>query len=72
MHKTVPEPPITHLSCGSQRVRKFKLNRFLLRVQRWSLGGRVQVELDLPNYATKADLKTATGVGTQKSAKNVD
>ena len=43
-----------------------------MRVQRWSLGGRVQVELDLPNYATKADLKTATGVGTQKSAKSVD
>ena len=25
-----------------------------------SLGGRFKVELDLPNYAAKADLKTAT------------
>ena len=31
-----------------------------------SLGGRVKVELDLSNYATKADLKTATGVDTPK------
>ena len=27
-----------------------------------SLRGRVKVELDLSNYATKADLKNATGV----------
>ena len=27
-----------------------------------SLGGRVKVELDWSNYATKADLKNATGV----------
>ena len=32
------------------------------------LGGRVKVELDLSNYATKADLKTATGVDTSKYA----
>ena len=29
-----------------------------------SLGGRVKVELDLSNYATKADLKNETGVNT--------
>ena len=29
-----------------------------------SLGGRVKDELDLTNYATKADLKNATGVET--------
>ena len=34
--------------------------------------GRVKVELDLSNYATKADLKTATGVDTSKFAKKVD
>ena len=27
-----------------------------------SSGGRVKVELDLPNYATKKDLKNATGI----------
>ena len=37
-----------------------------------SLGGRVKIELDLSNYAKKADLKTATGVDTSKFAKKVD
>ena len=37
-----------------------------------SLGGRVKVELDLLNYATKADLKNATGVGSSSFAKNTD
>ena len=36
------------------------------------LGGRVKVELDLSNYATKADLKNATGVDTLDSAKETD
>ena len=35
-------------------------------------GVRVEVELDLSNYATKADLKNATGVDTSKCAKKVD
>ena len=34
--------------------------------------GRVKVELDLSNYATKADLINATGVDTSKFAKKVD
>ena len=33
-----------------------------------SLGGRVKVELDLSNYATKVDLKNATGVDLSKFA----
>ena len=37
-----------------------------------SSGGRVKVELDLSNYATKVDLKNAAGVDTSKSAKMVD
>ena len=37
-----------------------------------SLGGRVKVELDLSDYATKADLKNATGVDKSKFAKKVD
>ena len=36
-----------------------------------SSGGRVKVELDLSNYATKAGLKNATGVDTS-FAKRVD
>ena len=31
-----------------------------------------QIELDLTNYATKADLKNASGVDTSKFAKKVD
>ena len=29
-----------------------------------ALGGRVKIELDLSNYATKANLKNTTGVDT--------
>ena len=36
-----------------------------------SLGGRVKVELDLSNYATKSNLKKATGFDTSKFAKKV-
>ena len=37
-----------------------------------SLGGRVKVESDSSSYATKADLKNGTVVGTSKFAKKVD
>ena len=37
-----------------------------------SSGGRVKVELDLSNYATKADLRNATIVDTSKFAKKVE
>ena len=37
-----------------------------------SLGVSMKVELDLSNYAIKADLKTAAGVDTSKFAKKVD
>ena len=37
-----------------------------------SLRGKVKVELNLSNYATKTDLKNATGIDTSSFAKNVD
>ena len=37
-----------------------------------SSGGRLEVELDLPNYATKVDLKNTTGIDKSKFAKKVD
>ena len=37
-----------------------------------SLGANVKVELELSNYATKADLKNATGVDTSDFAKKTD
>ena len=36
------------------------------------LGGNVKVELDLSSYATKADVKKATGVDTPKLAAKSD
>ena len=36
------------------------------------LGERVKVELDLCNYAIKADLKNAIGVDKSKFAKKID
>ena len=37
-----------------------------------SLGGRVKVELDLSNYATKTDIKNATGIDASSFAKKVN
>ena len=37
-----------------------------------SSGGRVIVELDLSNYATKTELKNATGADTSSFAKKTD
>ena len=37
-----------------------------------SLEANVKAELDLPNYATRADLKHATGVDTSSFAKKND
>ena len=58
---------------------KYKwVNIFLNRHFFWSGGGggggggNVKVELDLSNYALKADLKLATGVDTFKFAKQTD
>ena len=36
------------------------------------LGANVKVELDLPNYATKADLKNATRFDTSAFSKKTD
>ena len=36
------------------------------------LGGKVKFELDLFNYATKADLKNVASVDTSKFAEKVD
>ena len=37
-----------------------------------SLRANVKVELDLPDYATKADLKNTTGAGISDFAKKTD
>ena len=37
-----------------------------------SFGGKVKVELDLTNYAAKADFKNSAGIDTSKFAKKID
>ena len=37
-----------------------------------SVKGKIKIELDLSNYATKADFKNATDVDTSKFAKKID
>ena len=37
-----------------------------------SLGRKLKVELDLPNYATKTDLKNVTGVDISSFTKKTD
>ena len=46
------------------------VSKYILKPK--SLGGIVKDELDLSNYATKSDLKNATGVDTSNVAKKVD
>ena len=47
--------------------KKDSINKYFSKPK--SSGGRVKVELDLSNYATKADLKNVAGVDTSKFAK---
>ena len=49
---------------------KVKLREYFPKPK--SLGGNVKVKLDFSNYATKADLKYATGVDTSDFAKKTD
>ena len=46
------------------------MSEYLLKLK--SLVANVKVELDLSSYATKADLKNATGVGTSSFAKKAN
>ena len=46
------------------------MSEYFLKLK--SLGANVKVELDLSNYATKADLKYATGVDSSDFAKKTD
>ena len=40
--------------------------------KRKALGGNIKIELDLSNYATKADFKKVTSVDTSKFDKRVE
>ena len=46
------------------------MSEYFLKLK--SLGANVKIELDLSNYATKADFKNATGVDSSDFAKKTD
>ena len=52
-------------------VKKTSINEWIFSKSK-PLRRKVKVELDLSNYATKADLKNSTGAETSKFAKMVD
>ena len=60
---------IVHLTVGLIKNNIVEISEYFQEPK--SLGGIVNVELDLPNYATKTDLKNLTGVDTSSFAKQV-
>ena len=59
-------------NCKKNQTNKQIKNVSISVFQKISSGESVKVELDLSNYASKADMKNATGVDTSKFAKKVD
>ena len=53
---------IVHLIVGSMNKKIAKIKEYFPETK--SSEGKVKVKLDLSNYATKANLKNATGVDT--------
>ena len=58
-------------SCNSWNDKKYIIKRSEYFPKPKSFGRRVNLELDLSNYATKPDFKNATGIDTSKFAKKV-
>ena len=56
------KPTIIHLIVGLIKKETVQMTEYFPKPK--SLGANVKAELDLFNYATKADLKNATGVDT--------
>ena len=61
-----------HSSLNIWNYKKDSINKWIFSGTAKSSGGRAKVELDLFDYATKADFKNATAVDTSKFAKKVD
>ena len=62
---------IVHLIVGSINKKIVKKNSKYFPETK-SSGGKLKVELDLSNYATKTNLKNATGVDTWNFSKKLD
>ena len=52
---------IIHLIVGMIKKTLYKMSQYFLKLYKFS-GGNIDVKVDLSNYATKLDLKNATGV----------
>ena len=61
---------IVHLIVGSINKKTVKISEYFPETK--SSGKKVKVELDLSNYATKTNLKNATGVDTWNFSKKLD
>ena len=56
---------IIHLIVGLIKKMLYKMSQYFPRPCK-PFGGDVNVKVDLPNYATKAGFKNATGIDTSK------
>ena len=62
---------IIHLIVGLTKKILYKMRQYFPKPYR-DFGGNIHVKVDLSNYATKIDLKNATGVDTPKLAAKSD
>ena len=58
------------LTVGLIKNTSYKISQYLPKPYR-SFGWNVKVELNLSSYATKAELKNATGIGISKFTQNL-
>ena len=62
---------IIHLIVGLIKKHCIKKSQYFPKPYK-TFAGDINVKVDLSNYATKTDLKNATGIGTSKLAENSD
>ena len=62
---------VIHLIAGLIKKILYKLSHYFPKPYE-PIGGDIKVKIDLSDYATKADLKNATGVDTSKLAAKSD
>ena len=79
IEKVIKKKAINHMLngkdtiiCSTIRLIKYSINEWTFSKRNKSLGGNVKIELNLCNYATKADLEIETGVDTTDFSKRTD
>ena len=78
IEKVIKKKAINHMLngkdtiiCSTIRLIKDSINEWTFSKKNKSLGGNVKIELNLCNYATKADLEIETGVDTTDFSKRL-